>query len=110
MLNLGGAFIAARLNDMFRDVQQIIPFVMRLGMYASGVMFPIRERMVDAPGWVQTIVRWNPMVTVLDLYRWIFMDWTVDFDAVVRLVVIAVVLLVVGFRFFTAAESRYGRG
>ncbi len=23
--NLGGAFIAARLNDAFRDVQQIIP-------------------------------------------------------------------------------------
>ena len=39
-LNLGGAFIAARLNDSFRDVQQIIPFFFRLLMYLSGVMFP----------------------------------------------------------------------
>ena len=40
-LNLGGAFIAARLNDSFRDVQQIIPFVFRLLTYLSGVMFPL---------------------------------------------------------------------
>ena len=40
-LNLGGAFIAARLNDSFRDVEQIIPFVLRLLQYLSGVMFPL---------------------------------------------------------------------
>lgn len=109
-LNLGGAFIAARLNDTFRDVQQIIPFVMRLGMYASGVMFPIRERVVEAPGWVQAFVEWNPMVAVLDLYRWVFMDWPITVSEVLRLAVVAVLLLVVGFRFFIAAESKYGRG
>ncbi len=28
--NLGGAFVAARLNDAVRDVQQILPFIFRL--------------------------------------------------------------------------------
>ncbi len=40
-LNLGGALVAARLNDSFRDIQQIIPFFFRLLMYVSGVLFPL---------------------------------------------------------------------
>jgi teichoic acid transport system permease protein len=109
VLNLGGAFVAARLNDSFRDVQQIIPFLFRLLMYASGVMFDIRAYAETGPAWVQTFVRWNPMVEVVELYRWVFLGSAVDGGGLLRLVVVASVLLVVGFRFFRAAELRYGR-
>lgn len=110
VLNLGLAFITARLNDMFRDVQQILPFIMQLGRYASGVMFTLQDRMADAPGWMHVIIKWNPLITVLDLYRWAFMGSPVALDDIVRLVGISVVSLLFGFRFFVAAESRYGRG
>lgn len=109
-LNMGGAFITARLNDSFRDVQQLIPFIMRLGMYASGVMFDIHHYAADAPGWIQAAITWNPMVTVVDMYRWVFLGSAVEVVAIVRFVAFAVIVLVVGFRFFAAAESRYGRG
>ena len=46
-LNLGGAFFTARLNDSFRDVQQLIPFFFRLLMYLSGVMFPVRQYLYE---------------------------------------------------------------
>ena len=108
--NLGGAFITARLNDSVRDVQQIIPFVMRLGMYASGVMFPIRERAESAPEWIQVAIEWNPFAAILDLYRWVFLGSTVTSTEILRLSAISIVLLLVGFRFFIGAESRYGRG
>ena len=39
--NLGGAFIAARLNDSFRDVQRVIPYMFRLLTFVSGVMIPV---------------------------------------------------------------------
>ncbi len=60
--NLGGAFIAARLNDAFRDVQQIIPFVFRLLVYVSGVMFPIDDRLAnaDVPPLLLTAVQPQP--------------------------------------------------
>lgn len=110
VIALGGSLIAARLNDTFRDVQQVIPFVLRLGMYASGVMFDIREKVVDAPGWIRAIVRWNPMVSLVELYRYVFLGGPVDGAAAARLVAVSIGMLLIGFRYFVAAESRYGRG
>jgi len=109
-LNLGLAFFTARLNDMFRDVQQIIPFLMRLLMYASGVMFDVRSRAADGPGWVHTIIEWNPLLALIDTYRWVFLGTPVSGGELLRLVIVALATLIVGFRFFVAAESSYGRG
>ena len=110
-LNLGGAFIAARLNDSFRDIQQIIPFVFRLLTYLSGVMFPLGTYLTDekAGGTIATIVRLNPLVGILDLYRWVFMGTPVTFDELWKLLVISGFLLTFGFWYFRSAESKYGR-
>ena len=108
-LNLGGAFIAARLNDSFRDVEQIIPFVLRLLTYLSGVMFPLGQFLGNAQsGWLATLIRANPLVAVLDLYRWVFLGTGVTPGELFRLVVTTAVLLVFGFYYFRSAESRYG--
>jgi len=112
-LNLGGAFIAARLNDAFRDVQQIIPFLFRLLLYVSGVIFPL-ERFLNADNegqdLLRTVIAWNPMVRILDLYRWVFLGLPLDLASVAGTVVFCAAFLVVGFAFFRGAEWRYGRG
>jgi teichoic acid transport system permease protein len=111
-LNLGGAFIAARLNDSFRDVQQIIPFVFRLLIYVSGVMFPLEARLVsaDVPSVVVRVVSLNPLVPILNMYRWVFLGNPVALGDVVYATAFAGVVLAFGFWFFRAAELRYGRG
>jgi teichoic acid transport system permease protein len=106
--NLGGAFIAARLNDGFRDVQQLIPFVLRLAQYMSGVMFSI-DRILGRKGWIDTIVLMNPMVSIIDFYRWIVLGTPVRPGPAVLSVFLAGAVLVFGFRFFVAAEHRYGK-
>lgn len=110
-LNLGGAFFAARLNDSFRDVQQIIPFVFRLLMYVSGVMFPLETYLEGdrVPDIVRTAINLNPMVAVLELYRWVFLGMAVELDRLAWLIVGTVITLVAGFLFFRGNESRYGR-
>ena len=110
-LNLGGAFIAARLNDAFKDVQQIIPFVFRLLMYFSGVMFPI-ERLLDALGsssLAATVASLNPVMRIIELYRWVFLGTTYDWGSLWVTVVLAGAIVWFAFRFFRAAEWRYGR-
>lgn len=118
--NLGGAFIAARLNDSFRDIQQILPFVFRLLTYLSGVLIPIdRFTQSDRAGpVVRELIKLNPVALILDLYRWVFIDPanggsnvapSYTQDDLVRLLVWAGALLVFGFWFFRTAESRYGR-
>jgi teichoic acid transport system permease protein len=111
-LNLGGSFFAARLNDSFRDVQQLIPFFFRLLMYLSGVMFPVRQYLdaEDANPTIQRIIELNPMVQILDLYRWVFLGTPVDLTRVAEMLLLVTAILIFGFRFFRAHELVYGRG
>jgi teichoic acid transport system permease protein len=110
--NTGGAFIAAWMNDAFRDVQQIIPFFFRLLIYVSGVMFPIETRLsgADAPSIIVRVIRLNPLVPLLDMYRWVFLGDPVGLDHVAYAVAFSAALLAGGFWFFRGAEMRYGRG
>jgi teichoic acid transport system permease protein len=110
-LNLGGAFIAARLNDSFRDVQELIPFIFRLLIFMSGVMFPLEGRLVgaDVPPLLLQIVRLNPIVPILNMYRWVFLGDPVALDDMAYAIVASGGLLAFGFWFFRAAELRYGR-
>lgn len=110
-LNLAGAFIAARLNDAFKDIQQIIPFVFRLLMYFSGVMFPI-QRLISALGngsLAAKVASLNPIMRIIELYRWMFLGTTYDWGGLWVTVVLAGAILWFAFRFFRAAEWRYGR-
>jgi len=110
-LNLGGALISARLNDAFKDVQQIIPFLFRLLQYLSGVMFPI-ERLLSGlggNGWATTLVKLNPITRIIEMYRWVFLGTTLDWGSMAWTTVIAGLVFWFGFRFFRAAEWRYGR-
>jgi teichoic acid transport system permease protein len=110
-LNLGGAFFAARLNDSFRDIQQIIPFLLRLLMYVSGVMFPLDSYLTsDNTGeLIPFLVELNPLVGIIDLYRWALMGTPLVTAEMVRVLVISALTLMSGFWYFRRAESRYGR-
>jgi teichoic acid transport system permease protein len=110
-LNLGGAFISARLNDAFKDVQQIIPFLFRLLQYLSGVMFPI-ERLISGLGnnkLAATLISLNPIMRIIELYRWVFLGTALDWGSMARTAGLAVLIMWFGFRYFRAAEWRYGR-
>jgi teichoic acid transport system permease protein len=109
--NLGLAFIAARANDSFRDVQEILPFVFRLLAFVSGVMFPIDIRLgnADIPSPIQLMLNLNPLVPLLNMYRWVFLGLPVGWGSTMYAVAVSGLLLVYGFWFFRAAELRYGR-
>lgn len=109
--NLGLAMVVARLNDSFRDVQQLIPVVFMLLRYVCGVMIPISRFEGAAPTAIYYVLVWNPLVQIIDLYRWVLMDSAPSLSVfdVAHAVVIALVVLVIGLKFFVAAEHRYGR-
>jgi teichoic acid transport system permease protein len=110
-LNLGGAFISARLNDSFRDIQQIIPFLFRLLMYLSGVMFPLENFLTeDRVGSVlPTIIRLNPLIGIIDMYRYVFLGMPAYDGDLFKGLTGSVVILLFGFWYFRTAEARYGR-
>lgn len=116
VFNTGLAMIFARLGSHTPDLAQLMPFVLRTWMYASGVMFPLQYILAkrDIPSWVADVLSANPAAVFMDLMRgalmndygpsamvphawWIALGW-------------ALVVGIGGFVFFWKAEERYGRG
>ena len=111
VFNFGCALIAARLNDSFRDVQQFLPFLFQIFRYLSGVMIPISLFADRGPKIIFEVLSWNPLVQILEMYRWVFMNEGSQITAggLARLVIVSGVLVGVGMKFFINNEHRYGR-
>ncbi|MER5771248.1 ABC transporter permease [Streptomyces sp. NPDC001985] len=112
--NTGLALIMARLGSKTPDLAQLMPFIMRTWMYASGVMFSIPIMLKDKPAWIADVLQWNPAAVYMDLIRFALIDgygsenlpnhvWALALGW-------AVVFGVLGFVYFWKAEERYGRG
>lgn len=114
LFNTGLALVVARMGAKTPDLAQLMPFIMRTWMYASGVMFSIPIMLKDKPDWIADVLQWNPAAVYMDLMRFALIDrygsenlpphvWAVALGW-------AVVLAVGGFVYFWKAEERYGRG
>lgn len=116
VFNIGLALIMARLGSRTPDLAQLMPFVMRTWMYASGVMFSIPEMLEDKklPLWVTDVLQWNPAAVYMDLVRFALIDDYVSDNLPPHVWAFALgwALLIggVGFVYFWKAEERYGRG
>ncbi|MFB6991213.1 ABC transporter permease [Streptomyces sp. NPDC056178] len=114
LFNTGLALIMARLGSKTPDLAQLMPFVMRTWMYASGVMFSIPVMLKDKPDWIADVLQYNPAAIYMDLIRFALIDGygAGNLPAHVWIVALgwAVLVGVVGFVYFWKAEERYGRG
>ncbi|MFG2626411.1 ABC transporter permease [Streptomyces sp. NPDC048473] len=112
--NTGLALIMARLGSKTPDLAQLMPFVMRTWMYASGVMFSIPVMLKDKPDWIANVLQYNPAAIYMDLIRFALIDGYGSGNLPAHVWVVglawAVLVGVVGFVYFWKAEERYGRG
>ena len=112
--NTGLALIMARAGAKTPDLAQLMPFVMRTWMYASGVMFSIPIMLADKPQWVADLLQWNPAAIYMDLMRFALIDGYGSENLPDHVWAAAggwaVLLAAGGFVYFWKAEERYGRG
>lgn len=114
VFNTGLALVMARLGSKTPDLAQLMPFIMRTWMYASGVMYSIPIMLKDKPAWISDVLQLNPAAVYMDLIRFGLIDgygsenlpphvwmWAVGW---------AVLFGICGFVYFWKAEERYGRG
>ncbi|MFI8100457.1 ABC transporter permease [Streptomyces sp. NPDC086023] len=114
VFNTGLAMVMARAGAKTPDLAQLMPFVMRTWMYASGVMFSISVYLKDKPAWIADVLQWNPAAIYMDLIRFALID---GYDSSYLpphvwafAVGWAVLIGLGGFVYFWKAEERYGRG
>ena len=66
---LGLAFVVARLGAQVPDMTEILPFVARMWMYFSGVMYSLQVFAKGHGNWLSTVVSANPAYVYLELAR-----------------------------------------
>jgi teichoic acid transport system permease protein len=106
--NLGAALIAARMASHFRDTIQILPFLFRLLLYASGVIFSV-DAYVDSGSPIKLLFVLNPVFCFVTLGRWCIVGDEFRPVLVLSAVGWSIVIVVVGLLWFRAAEDRYAR-
>jgi teichoic acid transport system permease protein len=108
IFSFGLTMIAARLTVKSSDVEKLIPFIVRIAFYVSGVFWSV-EKLLGPLG----LMAWahlNPLYVFLTLargavvtgYTATLYDWGIASAW-------AIVTLVGGFVYFFRSENRYGR-
>lgn len=114
VFNIGIAMIVARMGAKTPDLAQLMPFIMRTWMYASGVMFSISAMLADKPAWIADVLMYNPAAVYMDLIRYSLIEGygAENLPSHVWLTALgwAVLFGIGGFVYFWKAEERYGRG
>lgn len=109
---LGIAFICARLVNISRDLGNLIPVIVRLLRYCSGVFFPVAHYAQNLPPSVQDVVVYQPFALMLSLGRQSLLgaDNPLVLNDWLMMAGWAIGLAVVGLVVFWWDEARYGRG
>jgi len=102
---LGAGLFVASLNVKYRDFRFIIPFVVQLGLYISPVGFST----TIVPEQYRLIYYLNPMVAVVDGFRWAISGGNTAFnpEELIMSVCVVTILCVTGVMYFRKTEKTF---
>lgn len=111
--NLGAAMIVARLAFQYRDIDNLLPHLLRFWMYSSGLFFTV-DFVTDAIGDESPLVTLflaNPAYIHMSLMRDALLGRSdTSPEMWLGAAVWSVLAVIAGFFFFRAREVEYGRG
>jgi lipopolysaccharide transport system permease protein len=101
---LGIGLWLSALNVRYRDIRLVVPFAIMIGLFVTPIVYPFDV----VPESVQPIYALNPMVGVLEAFRWMLFpgaEWPGWLLAIP--LATSVILLVSGAWYFTRAERDF---
>lgn len=110
IFNAGLAMGASRLTARFRDLEELLPFALRLWFYTSGVLYPV-DRVGEALGqtW-QRVFEANPAHVYIAICRDALLDERISAYQWSLALGWAGITGLVAFVFFKGHELEYGNG
>jgi lipopolysaccharide transport system permease protein len=98
---LGVGLWLAPLNARYRDVSNLLPVILQLGLFASPIVYPLS---LVPPAW-RPLYGLNPMAGLIDAFRWAIVGHaTVDAGVIGLAVLVTGVLMAGGLVFFKHQE------
>jgi len=105
-----GLYIAA-LNVKYRDFRYVVPFIIQFGLYASPIAFSSNDiySNTEIPEFLKIIYSLNPMVGVIDGFRWCVFggDFALNVQGFIISIVISILFLIIGIRYFRKMEKSF---
>jgi len=98
-----GLWLSA-LNVQYRDIQHMVPFLIQVWMYASPIVYPIET--IPAGFW-RGIYSLNPMVGVIQGFRWALLGGTRPDITLVISIIVVLILLISGLYYFRRMEKTF---
>jgi len=104
-LSVGLGLLLAALNVEYRDFRYIVPFIVQLGLFVS----PIAFSTANVPEAWRTLYALNPMVGIIDGFRWCILGGhtPLDLNTVAISVAVMVSLLFLGVWYFRRMERSF---
>jgi lipopolysaccharide transport system permease protein len=104
-LSIGSGLLLASLNVKYRDFRYILPFIVQFGLFIS----PIAITASDVPETWRPIYCLNPMVGIIDMFRWAICRGTptVDWFSLTASIFVTVCLLILGVCVFRKTEKEF---
>lgn len=102
---IGAGLLVASLNVKYRDFGYVLPFVIQFGMYIS----PVAYSTSILPEKWRLIYALNPMVGVINGFRWCLtgQNTPLYIDTVLVSICVVIVLLFSGIYYFRASEKSF---
>lgn len=99
-----GIWLAA-VNVRYRDVRYAVPFLIQLWLFAS----PVAYSSAIVPAEWQAVYRLNPMVGVIEGFRWAILGQGTPppLDAIAVSMVVTVAVLITGIAYFRRFERTF---
>ncbi len=103
MLALGIGFIAGALMVTYRDVQQVLPIALQMILYISPVAYSLNAIPAD----LRFVFSLNPLVGVLEGFRWALLGTELRIAASIYSAVMAVIVLLFGAFVFSRMDRKF---
>jgi lipopolysaccharide transport system permease protein len=104
-LSIGFGLLLAALNVEYRDFRFVVPFILQFGLFVSPVAFST----VEVPERWRMLYALNPLVGVIDGFRWSLLGGQVPLDGrvVAMSVITMLALLYLGILYFRRMERGF---
>jgi teichoic acid transport system permease protein len=108
LFNIGLAAATARLAVPFRDINNLIPYLNRIWLYLSPIIWPL-TLINNQSETIQSMLRLNPMFPIIAVYRTALLGYPLEQADLVAMVGWCLVVGVVGIAWFIKYEGRMVR-
>lgn len=107
----GGGLLLSALNVKYRDFRYVVPFIVQLGLFVSPIAFSSSEIYASTklPEFVKWLYSLNPMVAVIDGFRWSLFGeaFPVYWQSISISVGVTVLLMLSGIWYFRKVERNF---